>query len=124
MPATYGWRIASVSAEAIVMTPSSDIAGVDLNSLPPGSMIDVETKSRHYHIECLGGDKIRVSGHPDYCPEPVPAHLLGLLARGAHLKFMLNDRRPVTTSRVISLHVDQPVDSPKADPPKSSPSVN
>jgi hypothetical protein len=102
------------------MTPSSDMAGVDLNSLPPGSMIDVETKSRHYHIECLGGDKIRVSGHPELCPEPVPAHLLGLLARGAHLKFLLNDRRPVTTSRVVSLHVD----SPKSDAPKSFPSVN
>jgi hypothetical protein len=96
------------------------MAGVDLNSLPPGSMIDVETKSRHYHIECLGGDKIRVSGHPELCPEPVPAHLLGLLARGAHLKFLLNDRRPVTTSRVVSLHVD----SPKSDAPKSFPSVN
>jgi len=42
------------------MTPTSGLAGVDLNSLRPGSMIDVETKSRHYHIECLGGDKIRV----------------------------------------------------------------
>jgi hypothetical protein len=83
-------------------------------------MIDVETKSRHYHIECLGGDKIRVSGHPELCPEPVPAHLLGLIARGAHLKFLLNDRRPVTTSRVVRLHVDQT----KSDRPKSSPSVN
>ena len=110
------------------MTPSSDIAGVDLNSLPPGSMIDVETKSRHYHIECLGGDKIRVSGHPEFCPQPVPAHLLGLIARGAHLKFLLNDRRPGTTSRVVSLHVDPRVDShgeqPQAASVKSSPSVN
>lgn len=106
------------------MTPTSGLAGVDLNSLRPGSMIDVETKSRHYHIECLGGDKIRVSGHPELCPEPVPAHLLGLIARGTHLKFLLNDRRPVTTSRVVRLHVDQPVDPPKAASVKSSPSVN
>ena len=105
------------------MAPTSGIAGVDLNSLRPGSMIDVETKSRHYLIECLGGDKIRVSGHPELCPEPVPAHLLGLIARGTHLKFLLNDRRPVTTSRVVSLHVDQPVESPEATS-KSSPSVN
>jgi hypothetical protein len=107
-----------------VTTPSSGIVGVDLNSLRPGSMIDVETKSRHYRIECLGGDKIRISGHPELCPQPVPAHLLGLIARGTHLKFLLNDRRPVTTSRVVKLHVDQPVDQSKSDPAKSSHSVN
>ena len=44
---------------------------VDLKSMSPGSQIDVETKSRHYHIECLGGNSMKISGHPDYCPTPV-----------------------------------------------------
>ena len=41
--------------------------------LSPGSQIDVETKSHHYHIECLGGNAIRIHGHPEYCPMPVVA---------------------------------------------------
>ena len=104
---------------------------VDCKSLLRGSLIDVETKSRHYRIECLGGNAIRISGHPEYCPDPVPAQLhgsvdkegvleLGLIGRGMRLIFLLNERRPVTTSRVLRVHVDQP----KVVQPKSSPSIH
>lgn len=100
-------------------TPSGISEGVDLKSLLPGSWIDVETKSRHYQIECLGGNAIRVSGHPDYCPQPVPAHLqgsldkdggleVGRIGRGMRMVFFLNDQRPVTTSRVVGVRVKQP----------------
>jgi hypothetical protein len=100
-------------------TPSGISEGVDVKSLAPGSWIDVETKSRHYQIECLGGNAIRVSGHPEYCPEPVPAHLqgsldkngeleVGRIGRGMKMVFFLNDQRPVTTSRVVSVHVNEP----------------
>lgn len=101
-------------------TPSNAPEGVDLKDLRPGSLIDVETKSRHYYVECLGGDAMRISGHPDYCPEPVRAHLEGVIERGRPLKFLLNDYRPVTTTKIVSLHVAQP----KADPLTSSPSIN
>lgn len=87
-------------------TPLEVPDGVDLKNLRPGSLVDVETKSRHYLIECLGGDTIRISGHPEYCPEPVRAHLEGVIERGRRLKFLLNDDRPVTTTRILSLHVD------------------
>jgi hypothetical protein len=40
-------------------TTSQTPEGVDLKNLRPGSLIDVETTSRHYHIECLGGDAVR-----------------------------------------------------------------
>jgi hypothetical protein len=104
---------------------------IDCKNLSRGSLIDLETKSRHYHIECLGGTAIRISGHPDYCPDPVPAQLqgsfnqegeleLGLIGRGMRLMFLLNDRRPVTTSRVLHVHVDQA----KVAQPKSSPSIH
>jgi len=104
---------------------------VDCKSLLRGSLIDVETKSRHYRIECLGGNAIRISGHPEYCPDPVPAQLhgsvdkegvleLGLIGRGMRLIFLLNEHRPVTTSRVLRVHVDQP----KVVQPKSSPSIH
>ena len=104
---------------------------VDCKSLVRGSVIDVETKSRHYRIECLGGNAIRISGHPEYCPDPVPAQLhgsidkegifeLGLIGRGMRLMFLLNEHRPVTTSRVLRVQVDQP----KVVQPKSTPSIH
>ena len=92
---------------------------VDCQNLVRGSLIDVETKSRHYHIECLGGNAIRISGHPDFCPDPVPAQLQGsvgqegnfeqgLIGKGMRLIFLLNESHPVTTSRVLHVHVAQP----------------
>ena len=101
------------------MTLSQVLAGVDLKTLPSGSLIDVETESRHYQIECLGGNAISISGHPNYCPSPVPAELqgsvdqggeleLGLIGTGMRMKFFLNDHIPVTTSRIVSVHVKQP----------------
>ena len=84
----------------------------------PGSRIEVETKSRHYQIECLGGNAVRMSGHPEYCPNPAPARLhgsldqesvleFGLIGRGMRFIFLLNDQRPVTTSQVLRLYVDR-----------------
>ena len=104
---------------------------IDCKSLARGSLIDVETKSRHYQIECLGGNAIRISGHPQYCPDPVLAELqgsvdkegtleVGLIGRGMRLMFLLDEHRPVTTSRVLSVHVDQPKDVQ----PKSSTSIH
>jgi len=102
-----------------MIAPSEVRDGVNPASLRPGSLIDVETKSRHYRIECLGGNAIRISGHPDYCLNPVGAHLhgsidsegvldLGLIEPGRRVMFFLNGNRPLTTSRVVSVHVDQP----------------
>ena len=103
---------------------------VDCNSLAPGSWIDVETKSRHYQIECLG-NAVRISGHPEYCPNPVPARLhgsldqegvleFGLIGRGMRFMFLLNDDRPVTTTRVLRIHVDRSA----VVQPGSSPSIH
>lgn len=89
---------------------------IEYANLPPGSRLDVETRNRHYLIECLGGDAIRISGHPDYCPTPVEGKLEGavdkqgvtehgLIGRGKYLRFFLGDRRPVTTSRVLHVRV-------------------
>ena len=100
-------------------TPAEISEGVDIQNLSPGSLIDVETRSRHYQIECLGGNAMRISGHPQYCPNPVLAELAGSVDRegmyetscitpGKHLVFLLGDDRPVTTSRVLSVHVDEP----------------
>jgi hypothetical protein len=92
---------------------------LDCKSLEPGSLIDVETTSRHYKIECLGGRTIRISGHPEYCPTPVEAELQGsvtregmleegIIERGTRLAFLIGRQFPVTTSRILNMHVEQP----------------
>lgn len=85
---------------------------IDCKGLPPGSLLEVETKNRQYHIECLGGSAIRISGHPEYCPEPVDGHVTdGLIERGRYLQFLLKDHRAVTTSRIVRLRVLRPPQS-------------
>jgi len=83
---------------------------VDCASLPRGSLLYVQTKNRQYWIECLGGTAIRIAGHPEYCPTPAAGHILesGLIERGKHLRFLLHDYRPVTTSRVVRVRIQRP----------------
>jgi hypothetical protein len=95
---------------------------LDCKSLEPGSLVDVETTSRHYRIECLGGSLIRISGHPQFCPTPVIAHLEGsvtsegtiedgIIERGMRLVCLIEDHIPLTTSKI--LHVT-PIDQPNS----------
>jgi hypothetical protein len=91
---------------------------IDCTNLSRGSWIDIETKSRHYRVECLGGNAVRISGHPEYCPEPTSARLHGslnkqgslepgVIGRGMPLMFLLEGRQPVTTTRVVHLRVER-----------------
>ena len=92
---------------------------LDCRNLMPGSLVDVETNSRHYRIEWLGGNSVRVSGHPDYCPNPVLASLqgsvdrdgmleVGFIACGMRMILLLDESHPITTSRVLNVSVEQP----------------
>lgn len=112
-----------ISAALPKPLPSGSL--VNLNDLAVGTQLDVETKSRRYHIECLGGSSVRISGHPDYCPTPVAAHVqgsisreggleLGLIQCGSRLLIFLGGNQPVTTSRVLSIHVQPPPGQPKS----------
>lgn len=104
---------------------------VNLKNLLPGSLIDVETRSRHYLIECLGGNAIRISGHPDFCPNPVPAQLqgaitedgaveFGFIESGMKFVFVLDGNLPVTTSRVVRVRLNRP----NASSPQRAPSAS
>ena len=90
---------------------------LNYKSLEPGSLIDVETASRHYRIECLGGRTIRISGHPQICPTPVVAELQGsvtsegvleegVIEQGTRMAFLIGEHYPVTTSKVLNFRVD------------------
>jgi hypothetical protein len=100
------------------MTETAELLeGVYLSSLHTGSAIDLETKSRHYRIECLERDRIRISGHPQWCPAPVLARLhgsrggsgefkAGFIGRGMRLVFQrLDDHIAVTTSEITDIRV-------------------
>jgi hypothetical protein len=99
------------------MTETAEhLEGLHLSALNRGSVIDLETKSRHYRMEYLGEDQVRVSGHPKWCPTPIVAQFQGsvrgsgtfqedFVGRGMHLVFRRCDRIPVTTSEVTDIRV-------------------
>jgi hypothetical protein len=112
-PPAKGHSIAPFKSGGSIMR-STEL--LDCQNLEPGSLIDVETTSRHYRIECLGGSTIRVSGHPQICPTPVIAQLEGsvtnegkiengIIERGMRLMFLLPDHVPVTTSKVLHVRL-------------------
>jgi hypothetical protein len=89
--------------------------GIYLHNLAPGALIDVETRSHRYRLEYLGGDAIRICGHPSLCPTPVLAQLrgsvgptgplqAGFLGRGLRLAFRReNDDLGVVTSVITDV---------------------
>jgi hypothetical protein len=89
---------------------------LNCKTLEPGSLIHVETMSRQYRIECLGGSAIRISGNPRFCAAPVVAELQGsvtsegtfedgLIEPGMCLALLIGERFRVTTSKVLSVQL-------------------
>jgi hypothetical protein len=93
------------------------LGGVHLNTVDAGSTIDLETRSCHYRIEYLEGDRVRISGHPRWCPGPPLARFCGSTGGsdgfaegyiGCQMRLVferLDDRVPVTTSEVTDIRV-------------------
>ena len=89
--------------------------GVHLHDLPPATVLEIETENHtytaivHRHAEAL------LSGHPDFCPEPVSVRIHGstwggsmlkraFIGRGMHLEFRHPDhRRAIVTSRIVEI---------------------
>jgi hypothetical protein len=96
---------------------ANSLDGLRLSSLDTGSVIALHTKSRCYRIEYLDGDRVRISGHPEWCPTPVLARLHGskgysngfaegYIGCGMRLLFeRLDDCIPVTTSEITDIRV-------------------
>lgn len=72
--------------------------GVDLRHLPLESTLEVETCNRAYTLVMQPDCHALISGHPEFCPEPVLVHINGsnwggsmirtaYLGRGMHLEF-------------------------------------
>jgi hypothetical protein len=86
--------------------------GVLLSALPPSTVLQIETQHHRYTAVLLGGSEALISGHPEYCPEPVLVAIAGstwggtmlkqrYIGRGMHLEFCHPDyHTPIVTSRI------------------------
>jgi hypothetical protein len=50
---------------------ADQVDGIDVDDLPVGAMLEIETGHTRYILETRGEGKVLLSGHPEYCPEPV-----------------------------------------------------
>ena len=86
--------------------------GVFLNEAPPATVLEIQTCHHCYVIVLLNDNKALISGHPQYCPKPVPVAITGstwggsmlkqrFVGRGMHLEFCHPDyQTPIVTSPI------------------------
>jgi hypothetical protein len=85
--------------------------GVFLESLPLGASLEVQTENRSYYIVHQGKGQALISGHPEFCPQPVLVGIhgstwggsmlkVGYLGRGMRLEFGHKPYGVITTSRI------------------------
>jgi hypothetical protein len=83
--------------------------GVFLNDLPPDTVLEIQTMNHRYTAVLLGGNDALLSGHPEFCPEPVQVAISGstwggsmlklqYVGRGMHLEF----RHPSYATPIIT----------------------
>lgn len=87
--------------------------GLRIACLEEGSHVFVETVNRIYDLEIRDG-KMWISGHPEFCPCPVPVKVRGsswggsmlkvsYLGCGMHMEFEHPTLATITTSRIVSI---------------------
>ena len=93
--------------------------GVLLTDLDEGTELKVQTENRSYTIVNRGGGRALISGHPQFCPEPVEVSIHGstwggtmirsrFIGRGMHLEFGHPGRRGrILTSPIVEIHENQ-----------------
>jgi hypothetical protein len=86
--------------------------GVFLKDLAPKTELQVHTRHHCYRMIVLGEGHALISGHPEYCPEPVLVAIAGstwggsmlkmrFLGRGMHLEFHHPEyKTPIVTSPI------------------------
>jgi hypothetical protein len=88
--------------------------GVHLRDVSPGTVLEVQTQNRAYKILYQGWDQALISGHPVFCPEPVPVTIHGstwggsmlksrFIGRGMRLEFGHPDFEPIRTSVILDV---------------------
>ena len=88
--------------------------GVHLHNVPPGTVLEVRTQNRCYTVKVEASDRVLISGHPVFCPEPTPVRIHGstwggsmlkerFIGRGMHLEFGHPSYQPITTSVILDV---------------------
>jgi hypothetical protein len=89
--------------------------GVFLNDLPPKSTLHIQTQNHNYTLVHCGENHALISGHPEYCPEPVLVRVSGstwggsmlklrFIGRGMHLEFQHPEyNTAIVTSRIVEI---------------------
>ena len=88
--------------------------GVNLYEVPPGTVLEVETRNRVYTIVHKAWGKVLISGHPEFCPDPVEVQIHGstwggsmiinhYLGRGMHLEFWHPAHQVILTSCIVDV---------------------
>jgi hypothetical protein len=86
--------------------------GVYLNDLPPSTVLEIQTQHHCYQVVLLDDKSVLISGHPEFCPEPIKVAIAGstwggsmlkrrFVGRGMYLEFRHPKyQTPIVTSRV------------------------
>jgi hypothetical protein len=88
--------------------------GVYMDDLSPGDVIEVETRNHAYRLVNHGRGKALISGHPEFCPNPVMVTVEGsnwggsllkvsFIGRGMCLEFRHPDYQTITTSPIVEI---------------------
>ena len=88
--------------------------GVYLRDLPCGAQIEVWTRNHCYRILKQNAGEAFISGHPDFCPDPVLVQLdgsnwggsmlkQGFIGRGMRLEFRHPVFHVITTSPIAEI---------------------
>jgi hypothetical protein len=89
--------------------------GVNLTDLPFASTLEIQTQNRCYTLVNRGQGQALISGHPQFCPEPVLVTIAGsswgdsmlktsYIGRGMHMEFRHpRYERPIVTSRILDI---------------------
>jgi hypothetical protein len=90
--------------------------GVFLAGLPRDTVLQIRTQHHFYTAQLLGEGMALISGHPQYCPQPVEVTIAGstwggsmlkrrFVGRGMHLEFHHPAySAPIVTSRIQEIH--------------------
>ena len=93
---------------------SEILGGVHLRDVPPETVLEVQTQNHTYTIVHKGWGQALISGHPDFCPDPVLVQIHGstwggsllkqsFIGRGMHLEFRHPAFLPIITSRIVEV---------------------
>jgi hypothetical protein len=92
--------------------------GVHLRDLSPGTVLEIRTQNRAYTVLYQGSDhgtdQALISGHPVFCPQPVPVTIHGstwggsmlkarFIGRGMRLEFGHPLYTPIRTSMILDV---------------------